>query len=312
MQPPFLSTYVTPEEAVRRLRQSEIVALPTETVYGLAGDAASPEAVARIFALKGRPAHNPLIVHVHSIAQAQRYAHWNDMAESLAQRYWPGPLTLVLPVQPDHVLAGAVLAGGDSVALRMPAHQVMRKVLGLFGGVLAAPSANRSGRISPTMAAHVAEEFAGQALAIVDGGACLVGLESTVVDCTGSDPVILRPGSILIEQSQPHRPDASKPLKSPGLLSSHYAPRLPVRLNAQQVEAHEALLAFGAEPLAGALCSLNLSPTGCLQEAATNLYAMLRALDASAASAIAVMPIPEKGVGKAIMDRLHRAAAPRS
>lgn len=301
------------DKTVRAWKAGEAVAIPTETVYGLAADASNGAAVARIYALKSRPQFNPLIVHVSDAAMAERYVEWNDMADKLAYAYWPGPLTLVLKRGANCPISELVSAGGETLAVRAPAHPATRQLIAAFDGGLAAPSANRSGRVSPTTAAHVRSEF-GDAVAVVDGGACDVGIESTVVDCTGEHPVLLRPGSITREMIE----KAVGPLseeqfmdgapRAPGQLESHYAPSIAVRLNATELREGEALLAFGTA-LDGAAASRNLSPTGDLIEAAANLFAHLRALDDPAHRAIAVMPIPNEGIGEAINDRLRRAAA---
>lgn len=306
-----LSTSEWIEEAVKRLRDGELVAIPTETVYGLAADATNEAAIESIFNVKGRPGHNPLIVHVSDIAMAKRYVVWSDQADKLATMHWPGPLTLVLPLKHDSPIAPAVTAGGDTLAVRVPAHPVSHAIIEQLGVGLAAPSANRSGRISPTTAAHVRTEFPNQPIYIVDAGAAKVGIESTVVDCTSSVPRILRAGSIVIEGLQTSELTDNEILKSPGQLASHYAPTLQVRLNAQDVQPHEALLAFGPSPLRGAAHTLNLSEKGDLEEAAANLYAMLRQLDQPDYAEIAVMTIPNEGIGVALNDRLARAAADR-
>lgn len=305
--------------AVKRLQEGKLVAIPTETVYGLAVDACNDAAVAQIFALKGRPSFNPLIVHVPDISVALNYVQWNDIAAQLAGTFWPGPLTLVLPRLDDCPVSYLASAGGDSLAVRMPSHPITSSLLEAFGGGLAAPSANRSGRISPTSAAHVQAEFPTEDLIILDGGACMVGIESTVVDCTSGDyAIILRPGSItkdmLAETGvwvQSQHDDNGGEFKSPGMLASHYAPNLTVRMNVDAVQADEALLAFGPQPLAGAAKTLNLSEDGDMVEAAANLFAYLRELDQSHFKAIAVMPIPYEAIGIAINDRLARAAAGR-
>lgn len=303
----FLSTSLT--EATQRLRAGLLVALPTETVYGLAADAANEAAVRSVFALKGRPSHNPLIIHVSGKEMAQRYVQWNALADGLAEAHWPGALTLVLPKREDCPIAPSVSAGGDTLAIRMPAHPLAQSVIAAFDGGLAAPSANRSGRVSPTCAQHVLSEFAAAELMVMDGGACEVGVESTVIDCTEGQARLLRSGSVLIKSSTPQVSDSPKILKSPGMLTSHYAPSVPVRLNAVDVVADEALLAFG-EPVLGADQALNLSPSRDMNEAAHNLFAMLRALDCpQKIRQIAVMPIPQTGIGIAINDRLARAAA---
>jgi L-threonylcarbamoyladenylate synthase len=296
------------------LHEGELVAFPTETVYGLGGNALSDTAVALIYEAKGRPQFNPLIVHVASLAEARRHATFNHQAELLAQHFWPGPLTLVLPRTPGCALSLLVSAGLDTVALRMPAHTLARALLEESRLPIAAPSANRSGHVSPTLAEHVQQELGNRVAMILDGGACAVGIESTVVDVSGELPVILRPGSITEEQlesviGEVRRADKSAAITSPGMLERHYAPSHPLRLNAKEVRAGEALLAFGV-PVAGAGVMENLSESGDLQEAAANLFRMLRTLDASAVSGIAVMPIPESGLGVAINDRLRRAATP--
>lgn len=307
--------------AIDALRAGKPIALPTETVYGLAADACNDAAVAQIYAMKGRPAHNPLITHVLNVEMARRYALWSPLAERLAAQFWPGPLTLVLPKRVDCPISDAVLAGSDTLAVRCPSHPVARAVIAAFDGGLAAPSANRSGRISPTSSAHVRDEFPNHDLIILEGGPCVLGIESTIVDCTQTEAIaILRPGSIREEDFAQHhialRP-ASLPehglLLSPGQLISHYAPMLPVRLNVSEVSDDEALLTFGNEIVTGnpATC-INLSQSGNLEEAAAHLFSGLRALDAPHYRAIAVAPIPMLGVGIAINDRLKRAAAPRS
>ncbi len=301
--------------AAALLAGGQAVAIPTETVYGLAADARRAEAVARIYAAKGRPAHNPLIVHVSSLAQARELAVFDAAAEAAAAAFWPGPLTLVLPLRADSGLAPAVTAGGDRVALRWPAHPVAGAILRAFGGVLAAPSANPSGRISPTTAAHVLDPqngLSGRIAAVVDAGPCAVGLESTILGWEAGRPVILRPGGItgdalarvLGPLATVRTTEDAAPV-APGMLSSHYAPRAPVRLNAQGPRAGEAYIGFG--PGGG---DLNLSPAGSLEEAAANLFDCLRRADALGLP-IAVAPIPAEGVGAAINDRLARAAAPR-
>ncbi len=303
------------DKAVTLWRAGELVAFPTETVYGLGADATNATAVASIYTCKQRPRFNPLIVHVADRAMAMRYGAWNDQAEKLAQAFWPGALTLVLKRTPDCPIADLVFAGGDTIALRMPHHAMAQQLLQAFDGGIAAPSANRSGRISPTTAAHVVAELGDAVPLIIDGGACEVGLESTVVDVSGDSPALLRPGSItraMIEMILPltsHHPLPTTHLMSPGQLEKHYAPNLPLRLNATSVASHEALLAFGAAPLIGAARTINLSASGDLVEAAANLFASLRALDHPRYTAIAVMPIPHEGLGEAINDRLRRAAA---
>jgi L-threonylcarbamoyladenylate synthase len=305
------------ERAARLLREGELVAFPTETVYGLGGDATSETAVARIFAAKGRPRFNPLIVHVPGLAEAEALALFDARARRAADHFWPGPLSLVLPRRPDSGLSLLVSAGLDSVALRIPAHPVAQRVLRAVGRPVAAPSANRSGRISPTRAAHVAAELGTDTALILDGGACPVGIESTVLDLTGPAPILLRAGGVTLEQLAgwfgdiAAAPPGEAAPRSPGRLPSHYAPALPVRLAAADARPGEALLAFGPQAPAGFAETLFLSRRGDLCEAAANLFAMLRQLDRPEFAGIAVMPIPERGLGLAINDRLRRAAAPR-
>lgn len=298
------------------LRAGELVAFPTETVYGLGGNARDGEAVAGIFAAKGRPSFNPLIVHVIDLAAAERLAEFSDAARALAARFWPGPLTLVLPRRADAGVSELVSAGLTSIAIRVPGHPVARAVLVAAGVPVAAPSANPSGRVSPTTAAHVRSGLDGRIAMIVDGGPCRVGVESTVLDLSGDHPAILRPGGVTPEDVSSvlglpvgfaPPPAADGPLLSPGMMASHYAPSTPVRLEATEATPDEALLGFGE--VDGA--TLNLSPRGDLGEAAANLFAMLRRLDEGGYRAIAVSPIPDHGLGLAINDRLRRAAAPR-
>jgi L-threonylcarbamoyladenylate synthase len=306
------------ERAARLIRAGELVAFPTETVYGLGGDATSETAVARIFAAKGRPRFNPLIVHVPGLAEAEPLAAFDERAREAARRFWPGPLTLVLPRRLDSGLSLLAGAGLDTVALRAPAHPVARQLLHAAGKPIAAPSANRSGRVSPTNAAHVAAEFGAGVGLILDGGACPVGLESTILDLTGTVPLLLRPGGVSLEElvavfGEIGAPSAGeKTPRAPGSLPSHYAPRLPLRLDAREAGPGEALLAFGPEaPPPGFAEILWLSRSGDPTEAAANLFAALRQLDRPEFAGIAVMPIPERGLGHAINDRLRRAAAPR-
>jgi L-threonylcarbamoyladenylate synthase len=304
-------------DAARALRQGKLVAFPTETVYGLGGDATSDRAVAAIFAAKGRPSFNPLIVHVANIASAGQYAELSAKAQIVARAFWPGPLTLVLPRRRDCKISLLATAGLDSVAIRVPAHKIAQTLLMMAGLPLAAPSANPSGRLSPTSADHVLSDLGDKAEFVIDGGSCPVGVESTVLSLLEDRPRILRPGAVTAEalsealkESVPIEQgveDAAAP-RSPGRLLSHYAPTLPVRLDAMAAEPGEALLGFGPSAPKDAL---NLSPTGDLQEAAANLFAMLRQLDNPKHRAIAVMPVPETGLGIAINDRLRRAAAPR-
>jgi L-threonylcarbamoyladenylate synthase len=293
------------------LRAGGLVALPTETVYGLGGDARNARAVARIFEAKGRPSFNPLIVHVSGITAAKHYVIWSDTADRLATAFWPGPLTLVLPLREGHGLAPLVTAGLPSLAIRVPAHPLARTLLDTFGGPIAAPSANPSGRISPTTVAHVAAGLSGRIDAILDGGRCSVGVESTIIGLCGA-PTLLRLGGLpaeaieraLGERLELHGED--DPLSAPGQMLSHYAPNAAVRLNAKTRKQGELLLGFGSVE-----CDLNLSAQGDLVEAAANLFGHLHDLNARG-KPIAVTPIPEIGLGRAINDRLRRAAAPRS
>ncbi len=303
-------------QAAQALRAGELVALPTETVYGLGADARNGKAVAEIFTRKGRPSFNPLIVHFASPEAAAAEVTFDARAEKLAQRFWPGPLTLVLPRRPESGISLLVSAGLDSIAVRVPVHPVAQSLLHEAGIPIAAPSANRSGRISPTTPAHVRSEFP-DCLFILDGGACAIGLESTVLALTGHAPVLLRPGSITREELENALQEAvllptdDATIAAPGMLASHYAPSLPLRLNATSVRPTEALLAYGPNALSGAAFTLNLSREGELREAASHLFDYLRRLDRPDYASIAAMPIPEHGIGIAINDRLRRAAAPR-
>ncbi|MDE2463516.1 MAG: threonylcarbamoyl-AMP synthase [Alphaproteobacteria bacterium] len=311
--PVLIADRATIARAADLLRAGRLVAFPTETVYGLGADATNEQAVAGIFAAKGRPAFNPLIVHVQDLMAAEQLGVFSDVARQLAQRFWPGALTLVVPRRPDCRLSLLVSAGLDTVALRVPSATVVRALLEESGLPIAAPSANRSGRISPTTAAHVDESLASRVDLILDAGPTQLGLESTVIGCAGDVPVLLRPGAIAREEIEEtagplHR--AAGTIQSPGQLASHYAPRATLRLRAHSVDADEALIGFGANVPAGAKQVFNLSERADLREAAANLFAMLRAADAVAAR-IAVMPIPAHGLGEAINDRLARAATPR-
>ena len=311
--------------AAALLLDGQLVAFPTETVYGLGADATRNGAVAAIFNAKGRPHFNPLICHYPDADAAFAHVDPNGTARALAERFWPGPLTLVLPRRvtcPVTLLAGA---GLDTLAVRVPAHPVALALLRAAGRPIAAPSANRSGQVSPTTAQHVRDGLGGRIAAVIDGGACAVGVESTVLDLSSDRPFLLRPGGVTREAIEaligpighgitPAAAEVTRTLRSPGLLVSHYAPGLPVRLDADAVAADEALLAFGPA-LAGAGAMFQLSLPGDPVEAASNLFGGLRWLDAEGArlglSGIAVMPVPSAGLGAAIVDRLQRAAAPR-
>ena len=323
----FAATPANIDAAAQIIRSGGLVAMPTETVYGLAADATNGRAVAAIYEVKGRPRFNPLIVHVGSLAQAAELAEFGPLAWRLAGAFWPGPLTLVARARPGNGIHDLATAGLETVAIRMPAHPIARALIAAAGCPLAAPSANKSGRISPTAALHVADEFGFELAMILDGGMCERGLESTIVACgaapahedaSGEALVLLRPGAIAVAdieavsgvrvERRAGDPDAPS---APGQLLSHYAPRAAVRLNAADVRAGEALLAFGPAVPDTDGVSINLSPSGDLVEAAQALFAALRTLDASGAPTIAVMPIPEHGLGEGINDRLMRAAAPR-
>ena len=313
--------------AARCLAEGSLLAFPTETVYGLGADATNGAAVARLYAAKGRPAFNPLIAHVTDAAAAQALARFDADAARLAAAFWPGPLTLVLPKSQTCTVSELATAGLDSIAVRVPHHAVAQDLLAAFGRPVVAPSANRSGHVSPTTAAHVLGDLSGRVDLIVDGGPTPVGVESTIVACLGQafgGPALLRPGGVPREAIEKllGRPLAQAPAGiaiedaplAPGMLASHYAPRTRMRLETDHVEPGEALLAFGPAAVKGAdkaAKMLNLSARGDLIEAAANLFSHLRALDAAKATMIAVMPLPHDGLGEAINDRLQRAAAPR-
>ncbi len=306
------------ENAAALLRAGELVAFPTETVYGLGADATNGEAVARIFAAKGRPRFNPLIVHVASIAEAQNLAEFSPLALLLAEKFWPGPLTIVLKRRPNCNLSELVTAGLETVAVRMPAHPIATALIATTGRPLAAPSANRSGHVSPTRASHVADDLRDKVTMILDAGETQHGLESTVVTFDRDQILLLRPGSITADElSDATGAAVERTLKasttpiSPGQLASHYAPTARVRLDVTHPVPGDALLAFGPHVPDHTGPMLNLSETGDLIEAAARLFWALRTLDLSGAATIAVMPIPHDGIGEAINDRLNRAAAPR-
>lgn len=297
--------------AASLLRSGALVAFPTETVYGLGADACSDAAVAKIFEAKNRPHFNPLISHFADVASVANYVEWSDEAEKLAAAFWPGPLTLVLPLRAGSRLAPLVTAGLPTAAVRVPAHPVAQRLIHAVGGPIAAPSANPSGKVSPTTAAHVMAGLSGRIAGVVDGGSSGVGLESTIVGLENG-PILLRPGGLEVEQIEQilgksirMRTDTDK-ISAPGQILSHYAPQGVMRLNADEVSEDETLLGFG-----DVAAPLNLSPKGDLVEAAANLFAMLHRLNEMNAMKIAVSPIPNIGLGRAINDRLTRAAAPR-
>ncbi|WP_289081729.1 L-threonylcarbamoyladenylate synthase [uncultured Sulfitobacter sp.] len=300
--------------AATLLQQGALVALPTETVYGLGADARNGTAVAGIYEAKGRPSFNPLIIHVADVDQARRYGRWSDTAEILASAFWPGPMTLVLPLAEGHGLSSLVTAGLDSVGIRVPAHPTARAILRALGGPVAAPSANPSGKISATTAQHVLSGLGGRIAAVVDDGPCTVGLESTIIGLNQPRPTLLRAGGLPSEAIEaafgaPLDVADGAEIIAPGQLASHYAPHASVRLNAQAATDGEVYLGFGAASGSGP-DDLTLSASGDLVEAAAHLFDRLHALD-RLRKPIAVAPIPETGLGRAINDRLRRAAAPR-
>ena len=300
------------------MARGEIVALPTETVYGLGADALDASAVAKVFAAKDRPRFNPLIVHVLGLEEAETYAAVNDTARKLIRAFWPGPLSLVLPRKRGCAIADLVSAGLDTIALRAPKHPIARALLAAARLPIAAPSANRSGRISPTTAAHVEAELGRLPAMILDGGPCSLGLEFTVLGIDGDEVTLLRIGALAREEIEKvlgrklARSEAASRVISPGQLATHYAPLTPLRLNARSAKRGEALLAFGPHAPNFAGPSLNLSPHGDLVEAAANFFAALRTLDEAGVETIAVMPIPATGLGEAINERLKRASSPAS
>jgi L-threonylcarbamoyladenylate synthase len=314
--------------AVALLRAGSLVAFPTETVYGLGADAGNPEAIAAIFLAKDRPRFNPLICHYPDADAAFADVQAETIALRLATRFWPGPLSLVLPRRPDCRVDWLAGAGLDTLAVRVPGHALALDILRQTRCPIAAPSANRSGAVSPTTAEHVLDELSGRIAAVVDGGPCPVGVESTVIDLTGPTPVLLRPGGVPIEAisaeigpvhlraANGQSASSLTVLRSPGLMTHHYAPTLPLRLGAGKVGVREALLAFGPHPLAGSGLVWNLSEAGDLAEAAARLFAGLRWLDREGTrlgfTGIAAMSLPDAGLGAAINDRLARAAAPRT
>ena len=300
-------------DAAALLRAGCLVAFPTETVYGLGGDATDSQAVAAIFAAKDRPRFNPLISHYANTDAVMRDVAFDERARRLAAAFWPGPLTLVLPRRANTRLAPLVSSGLASVAVRVPAHPVAHALLAAVDRPVAAPSANRSGALSPTTAAHVAAGLGDAVAMIIDGDACPLGIESTVVDLCGAAPALLRPGAVIEDELREivgplTQAEATNPPRAPGMLARHYAPATPLRLDATGAAGDEALLAFGPDSPSGGAALLNLSPAGNLVEAAANLFVMLHTLDAGGHRAIAIAPIPDAGLGRAINDRLRRAA----
>ena len=296
------------------------VAIPTETVYGLAADATNPLAITRIYEMKGRPRFNPLICHMADLAMAERHAVFDPLSRRIAEAFWPGPLTLVLPIRPESAIHPLARAGLDTVGIRVPTG-IASRLLAAFGRPLAAPSANTSGRISPTTARHVADDFGAKLELVLDGGPAKVGLESTILKVEGETIRLLRPGGLdaaeverVIGRPVTRSEKAGATIEAPGMLASHYAPDAPVRLDARDVRPGEVLIRFGGKALpgeAGAAMVLDLSPGGDLAEAAANLFGYMKRADAAGASSIAFAPIPATGLGEAINDRLQRAAAPR-
>ena len=307
------------EQAAHALAAGRLVAFPTETVYGLGADATNDHAVAAIYHAKGRPRFNPLIMHVADISAAQIIGHLSEPALQLAEAFWPGPLTIVVPRRPGAKLSSLATAGLETLAIRIPSHPVARRLLAAVGCPVAAPSANISGRVSATSAAHVRADLGTSVAIILDAGPTQHGMESTIVDATGTTLRLLRPGAVTREALAAAsgsellpatRPEIDAPI-APGQLASHYAPGVPLRMNAQSVRPGEALLAFGPNIPAHDGPVINLSPSGNITEAAISLFAAMRKLDATGCTGIAVMPVPEDGLGEAINDRLRRASAPR-
>lgn len=320
----IIDTRTEPERALavacETLAQGLPVAIPTETVYGLAADATNPDAISRIYEMKGRPRFNPLICHVADFDMARRYVDFDPISQKLAEAFWPGPLTLILPMKPASGVHPLATAGLDTLGIRMP-EGFSRSVIKRYGKPLAAPSANTSGKISPTSAQHVEADLGGKLALILDAGPAEIGLESTIIKVDGDEIRLLRPGGLDVADIEKLtgktvlRPEtAGAAIEAPGMLASHYAPGAAVRLNATNVNPGEALIRFGGKPLAGeenAMQVLDLSPSASLREAAANLFAYMKRADASGATTIAFGPIPVEGLGEAIIDRIERAAAPR-
>ncbi|CAN7217550.1 L-threonylcarbamoyladenylate synthase [Rhizobium sp. LjRoot98] len=320
----IIDTRTEPERALaiacETLGEGLPVAIPTETVYGLAADATNPDAISRIYEMKGRPRFNPLICHVADFAMAEAHVSFDPLSRKLAEAFWPGPLTLILPIKLESSVHPLASAGLDTLGLRMP-EGFSRQVIARFGRPLAAPSANTSGKISPTSAAHVEADLGGKLALILDAGSAEIGLESTIIKVDGDDIRLLRPGGLDVADIEALtgktvlRPEtAGAVIEAPGMLASHYAPGAAVRLNATDVKPGEALIRFGGKPLAGeenAVVILDLSPSANLREAAANLFAFMKQADASGAKTIAFGTIPNEGLGEAILDRIERAAAPR-
>lgn len=320
----IIDTGKEPDRAIERacavLAEGEPVAIPTETVYGLAADATNPDAISRIYEMKGRPRFNPLISHVSDMAMAEAHVRFDPISRQMAQAFWPGPLTLVLPQRADSTVHPLASAGLDTLGIRMP-DGFSRRVIGRFGRPLAAPSANTSGKISPTSAAHVEADLGGKLKLILDAGPAEIGLESTIIKVDGDIIRLLRPGGLdaadierLLGRPVDRPQTAGATIEAPGMLASHYAPGAAVRLDAADVRPGEALVRFGGGRIRGeeqATLVLDLSPTGNLREAAANLFDYMKRADASGATTIAFAPIPSEGLGEAIIDRLQRAAAPR-
>ena len=310
-------------QAASLLRSGKLVAFPTETVYGLGADATNDQAVAAIYAAKGRPTFNPLIIHVADFGALDGLVQTTEAARKLADLFWPGPLTVILKRATNCPVSLLASAGLDTLAVRIPSHPVAQNLLRTAGIPIAAPSANASGKLSPTTAQHVAESLGDRVAMILEGGPARIGVESTVLDLTAATPVLLRPGGVTREQLESvlgsidltnhPAPNHTNAPRSPGMLESHYAPHLPLRMNAESAAMDEALLAFGPDDrITGGATRLNLSPSGDLNEAAANLFAMLHRLDQPHLRGIAVMPIPNHGLGLAINDRLRRASTDRS